>query len=176
IMSSVFEGLQVPFDTALRIESRYFAKIVRSPEAAAMIRSLFVSMQELNKGARRPANQPQTSLKKIGVLGAGLMGAGIAYVTAQAGIDVVLIDRDQEAADKGKAHSQKLITDQINRGRATSADRDALLARITATPDYAALADCDLIIEAVFEDRKIKEDGIAKAQAVIRKDTIFGSN
>ena len=97
------EGLQVPIDTALRIESRYFAKILRSPEAAAMIRSLFVSMQELNKGARRPADVPPTTLKKIGVLGAGFMGAGIAYVTAQAGIDVVLIDRDQEAADKGKA-------------------------------------------------------------------------
>src|SRR5205823_6012151 len=118
IMSCVYEGLQVPFDTALRIESRYFAKIVRSPEAAAMIRSLFVSMQELNKGARRPANQPQTTLKKIGVLGAGLMGAGIAYVTAQAGIDVVLIDRDQEAADKGKAYSANLMAGQIKRGRA----------------------------------------------------------
>ena len=90
---------------ALRIESRYFAKIMRSPEAAAMIRSLFVSMQELNKGARRPEGAPASTLKKIGVLGAGLMGAGIAYVTAQAGIDVVLIDRDQEAADKGKAYS-----------------------------------------------------------------------
>src|SRR5215831_14069946 len=176
IMQVVYEGLQLPMDQALRVETRYFAKILRSPEAAAMIRSLFVSMQDLNKGARRPADVPPRPIKKVGILGAGFMGAGVAYVTAQAGIDVVLIDRDQEAADKGKAHSQKLITDQINRGRATSADRDALLARITATPDYAALADCDLIIEAVFEDRKIKEEAIAKAQAVIRKDTIFGSN
>ena len=176
IMQVVYEGLQLPMDQALRVESRYFAKILRSPEAAAMIRSLFVSMQELNKGARRPADVPAKPIKKIGVLGAGFMGAGVAYVTAQAGIDVVLIDRDQEAADKGKAHSQKLITDQINRGRATAADRDALLARITATPDYAALKDCDLIIEAVFEDRKVKEEAIAKAQAVIGKDTIFGSN
>src|SRR3984885_1438738 len=176
ILQVVFEGLQLPMDQALRVESRYFAKILRSPEAAAMIRSLFVSMQELNKGARRPAEVPPKAVKKVGILGAGFMGAGVAYVSAQAGIDVVLIDRDQESADKGKAHSQKLITDQINRGRATSADRDALLARITATPDYAALADCDLIIEAVFEDRKIKEKAIAKAKAVIRKDTIFGSN
>jgi 3-hydroxyacyl-CoA dehydrogenase / enoyl-CoA hydratase / 3-hydroxybutyryl-CoA epimerase len=176
IMQVVYEGLQLPIDQALRVESRYFAKILRSPEAAAMIRSLFVSMQELNKGARRPPEVPAKAIKKIGVLGAGFMGAGVAYVTAQAGIDVVLIDRDQESADKGKAHSQKLISDQVNRGRATSADRDALLARITATPDYAALADCDLIIEAVFEDRKVKEEAIAKAQAVIRKDTIFGSN
>src|SRR5256885_3127760 len=133
IMSCVFEGLQVPFDTALRIESRYFAKIIRSPEAAAMIRSLFVSMQELNKGARRPEGAAATTLKKVGVLGAGLMGAGIAYVTAQAGIDVVLIDRDQEAADKGKAYSANIMAGQIKRGRAKQADADTLLARITAT-------------------------------------------
>jgi 3-hydroxyacyl-CoA dehydrogenase/enoyl-CoA hydratase/3-hydroxybutyryl-CoA epimerase len=176
ILQVVYEGLQLPMDQALRVESRYFAKILRSPEAAAMIRSLFVSMQELNKGARRPAEVPAKPIKKIGVLGAGFMGAGIAYVSAQAGIDVVLIDRDQEAADKGKAHSQKLISDQINRGRATGADRDALLARITATPDYTALADCDLIIEAVFEDRTVKEEVIAKAQAAIGKQTVFGSN
>jgi 3-hydroxyacyl-CoA dehydrogenase/enoyl-CoA hydratase/3-hydroxybutyryl-CoA epimerase len=176
ILQVVYEGLQLPMDQALRVESRYFAKILRSPEAAAMIRSLFVSMQELNKGARRPAEVPPKPIKKIGVLGAGFMGAGIAYVSAQAGIDVVLIDRDQEAADKGKAHSQKLISDQINRGRATSTDRDALLAHITATPEYAALADCDLIIEAVFEDRAVKEEVIAKAQAAIGKQTVFGSN
>ncbi len=176
IMQVVYEGLQLPMDQALRVESRYFAKILRSPEAAAMIRSLFLSMQELNKGARRPAEVPAKPVKKIGVLGAGFMGAGIAYASALAGIEVVLIDRDQEAADKGKAHSQKLATDQVNRGRATAADRDALLARITPTPDYAGLKDCDLIIEAVFEDRKIKEEVIAKAQAVIGKETIFGSN
>ena len=176
IMQVVYEGLQLPMDQALRVELRYFAKILRSPEAAAMIRSLFLSMQELNKGARRPAEVPAKPVKKIGVLGAGFMGAGIAYASALAGIEVVLIDRDQEAADKGKAHSQKLATDQVNRGRATAADRDALLARITPTPDYAGLKDCDLIIEAVFEDRKIKEEVIAKAQAVIGKETIFGSN
>ena len=176
IMQVVYEGLQLPMDQGLDVELRYFAKILRSPEAAAMIRSLFVSMQELNKGARRPAEVPAKPIKKIGVLGAGFMGAGVAYVTAQAGIDVVLIDRDQEAADKGKAHSEKLITGQINRGRATAADRDALLGHITATPDYAALKDCDLVIEAVFEDRAVKEEAIAKAQAVIGKQTIFGSN
>jgi 3-hydroxyacyl-CoA dehydrogenase / enoyl-CoA hydratase / 3-hydroxybutyryl-CoA epimerase len=176
VMQVVYEGLQLPMDQALRVESRYFAKILKSPEAAAMIRSLFVSLQELNKGARRPPEVPAKPIKKIGVLGAGFMGAGVAYVTALAGIDVVLIDRDQESADKGKAHSQKLMTDQVNKGRVTPADRDALLAHITATPDYAALKDCDLIIEAVFEDRKVKEDAIAKAQDVIGKSTIFGSN
>ena len=175
ILSSVFEGLQVPFDTALRIESRYFAKIVRSPEAGAMIRSLFVSMQELNKGARRP-EAPATTLKKVGVLGAGLMGAGIAYVSAQAGLDVVLIDRDQEAADKGKAYSQKLLETQVKRGRARQADADALLARITATPDYEKLKGVDLVIEAVFEDRKVKAEATAKAQAVVGDKVVFGSN
>jgi 3-hydroxyacyl-CoA dehydrogenase/enoyl-CoA hydratase/3-hydroxybutyryl-CoA epimerase len=176
LLSCVFEGLQVPFDTALRIESRYFAKIMRSPEAAAMIRSLFVSMQELNKGARRPDGAPASTIKKIGVLGAGFMGAGIAYVTAQAGIDVVLIDRDQEAADKGKAYSQKLMEGQIKRGRAKQADADALLARITATPDYDRLKGVDLVIEAVFEDRKVKAEATAKAQAVVGDKVVFGSN
>ena len=97
-----------------------------------MIRSLFVSMQELNKGARRPKDVPPPKFKKVGIIGAGFMGASIGYVTALAGIEVVLIDRDQESADKGKAHSDKLMTEQVNRGRATSAERDALLARITA--------------------------------------------
>jgi 3-hydroxyacyl-CoA dehydrogenase/enoyl-CoA hydratase/3-hydroxybutyryl-CoA epimerase len=171
----VYEGLQVPMDTALRIESRWFAKILRSPEAAAMIRSLFVSMQELNKGARRPASVAPTKLKKIGIVGAGFMGAGIAYVSAQAGLDVVLIDRDQASADKGKAHSEKLITDQINKGRAKPADRDALLLRINATADYGALSGCDLIIEAVFEDRNVKAEATVKAQAA-NPNAIFGSN
>jgi 3-hydroxyacyl-CoA dehydrogenase/enoyl-CoA hydratase/3-hydroxybutyryl-CoA epimerase len=110
------------------------------------------------------------------VLGAGLMGAGIAYVTAQAGIDVVLIDRDQESADKGKAYSQKLMEGQIKRGRAKQADADALLARITATPDYEQLKGVDLVIEAVFEDRKVKADATAKAQAVVGDKVVFGSN
>ena len=142
ILQVVYEGLQLPMDRALTVESRYFAKILRSPEAAAMIRSLFVSMQDLNKGARRPANVPPAQIKKVGILGAGFMGAGIASVSAQAGIEVVLIDRDQESADKGKAHVHKGLTDQVNKGRATAAQRDAVLARITATADYGALAGC----------------------------------
>ena len=127
IMQVVYEGLLLPIDRALTVESRYFAKILRSPEAAAMIRSLFVSMQDINKGARRPANMPQAQIKKVGILGAGFMGAGIASVSAQAGIEVVLIDRDQESADKGKAHVQQGLTDQVNKGRATAAQRDATL-------------------------------------------------
>jgi 3-hydroxyacyl-CoA dehydrogenase/enoyl-CoA hydratase/3-hydroxybutyryl-CoA epimerase len=176
ILQCVYEGLQLPMDAALRVESRWFAKILRSPQAAAMIRTLFVSMQELNKGARRPADVRPQTFQKIGILGAGFMGAGIAYVTAQAGIDVVLIDQSQEAAENGKAHAHKLMTDQINKGRAKTAERDALLARITPTADYGALAGCDLVIEAVFEDRKVKAQAIAKAEAVLAADRVFGSN
>jgi 3-hydroxyacyl-CoA dehydrogenase / enoyl-CoA hydratase / 3-hydroxybutyryl-CoA epimerase len=176
ILQSVYEGLQLPMDLALKVESRYFAKILRSTEAAAMIRTLFISMGELNKGARRPANAPATSIKKVGVLGAGFMGAGVAYVTASAGMEVVLVDQTLEAAEKGKAYSHKLVSDQINKGRAKSADREALLARITPSADYADLKDCDLIVEAVFEDPKVKAEAIAKAEAVIRPDCIFGSN
>ena len=176
ILQVVYEGLQLPMDQALRVESRWFAKILRSPEAAAMIRTLFISMQELNKGARRPAKIPVKELHKIGVIGAGFMGGAIAYVSALAGLDVVLIDRDPETAEKGKAHSQKLVTDQINRGRATTADRDALLAHITPTADFVELKDCDLVIEAVFEDRKIKEEVISRTQNVLGEEAIFGSN
>jgi 3-hydroxyacyl-CoA dehydrogenase / enoyl-CoA hydratase / 3-hydroxybutyryl-CoA epimerase len=176
IMQVVYEGLQLPMELALRVESRWFAKILRTPEAAAMIRSLFVSMQELNKGARRPQGVPPASFKKVGIIGAGFMGASIGYVTALAGIEVVLIDRDQNSADKGKAHSHKLMTGQVNRGRATSAEREALLSRIMASADYGALAGCDLVIEAVFEDRTVKAETIRKAQNVIGDRTIFASN
>jgi 3-hydroxyacyl-CoA dehydrogenase/enoyl-CoA hydratase/3-hydroxybutyryl-CoA epimerase len=176
IMSCVYEGLQLPIDAGLRVESRYFAQVLRSKEAAAMIRSLFLSMQELNKGARRPPNVPRSKVKKLAVIGAGFMGASIGYVSAQAGIDVVLIDRDQESADKGKAHAKSVIDGLIARGRAKDADRDALLARISATADYAALADCDLVIEAVFEDRKVKNETFAKAQQYMKPGVIFASN
>jgi 3-hydroxyacyl-CoA dehydrogenase / enoyl-CoA hydratase / 3-hydroxybutyryl-CoA epimerase len=175
VMQVVYEGLQLPMDLALRVESRWFAKILRSPEAAAMIRTLFVSMQELNKGARRP-DAPRSQLKRIGILGAGFMGAGIAYVSALSGLDVVLIDRDQDSADKGKAQAHKMMTEQVNKGRASTADRDALLARIQPGADYGALAGCDLVIEAVFEDRKVKAEAIGKAQAVLGDDVIFASN
>jgi 3-hydroxyacyl-CoA dehydrogenase / enoyl-CoA hydratase / 3-hydroxybutyryl-CoA epimerase len=176
LMQVVYEGLQLPIDQALRVESRWFAKILRSPEARAMIRSLFVSTQEINKGARRPADVPAKKFKTIGVLGAGFMGAGIAYVSALAGLDVVLVDRDPETAQKGKDHSQKLMDEQVSRGRATAAERDAVLARIVPTADFVALNDCDLVIEAVFEDRKVKEEVIARAQNVIGNKAIFGSN
>jgi 3-hydroxyacyl-CoA dehydrogenase/enoyl-CoA hydratase/3-hydroxybutyryl-CoA epimerase len=176
ILNCVYEGLQLPMDLALAVEAKYFANIVLSKEAAAMIRSLFLSMGELNKGARRPADVPATKLRKIGVLGAGFMGAGIAYVSAGAGLEVVLIDRDQDAADKGKEHSQKLISNQIAKGRAKSADRDALLGRIKASADYNDLKGCDLIVEAVFEDRAVKAEATKKAQAVVGPDVVFATN
>src|SRR6202451_1682574 len=176
ILTSVFEGLQLPMDLGLAVEAKHFANILLSKEAATMIRSLFLSMGELNKGARRPKSVPPTNLRKVGVLGAGLMGAGIAYVSATAGLDVVLIDRDQESADKGKAYSDKLISSQIAKGRAKTADKEALLSRITPTVDYTALKGCDLIIEAVFEDRAVKEEATKKAQAVVGPDVVFASN
>ncbi len=176
IMSCVYEGLQLPIDAALRVESRYFTQILRSKEAAAMIRSLFLSMQELNKGARRPQNVPPTKVKKLAIIGAGFMGASVGYVSARAGIEVVLIDRDQESADKGKGHAKAVIDDLVKRGRAKEGDRDAILSRISATADYNVLKDCDLIIEAVFEDRKVKAETYAKAQPLLKSDAIFASN
>src|SRR6201997_2324414 len=176
IMQCVYEGLQLPIDAGLRVESRYFTQILRSKEAAAMIRSLFLSMQELNKGARRPEGVPRTKVKKLAVIGAGFMGASIGYVSAQAGIEVVLIDRDQAAADKGKAHAQSVIDDLVKKGRARQGEGDTIMSRITATADYAVLKDCDLIIEAVFEDRKVKAETYARAQPLIKSDAIFASN
>ncbi|TPK67662.1 3-hydroxyacyl-CoA dehydrogenase [Mesorhizobium sp. B2-4-19] len=176
ILKCVYEGLLVPFDTALRIEQRYFTEIMQTREAVAMIRSLFVSLQELNKGARRPDGVPETKFKKIGILGAGFMGAGIAYVTAKAGIPVVLLDRDMESAEKGKAHSDSLVSDQVKKGRAKPEEKDKLLSLITPTADYADLAGCDLVVEAVFEDSAVKKAATEQAEAVLKSSAIFASN
>jgi 3-hydroxyacyl-CoA dehydrogenase/enoyl-CoA hydratase/3-hydroxybutyryl-CoA epimerase len=176
IMQCVYEGLQLPMDAAIRVESRYFSKILRSKEAAAMIRSLFVSMGELNKGARRPQNVPPTRVKKLAVIGAGFMGASVGFVSAQAGIEVVLIDRDQASADTGKGHAKTAVDAAVAKGRMKQADGDAILARISATPDYNAIKDCDLVIEAVFEDRKVKAETYAKAQPLLRDGAIFATN
>ena len=175
-LKAFVEGLQVPFDTALRIEARYFANVLQTKEAAAMIRSLFISMQALNKGARRPIEVPRSPVSKIAIIGAGFMGAGIAEVSARGGIAVTLVDRDEESAGKGKATVAAAYAKQASRGRMKAADAEATLARITATADFAALADADLVIEAVFEDREIKEDVIHRAEAALPKDAIFGSN
>src|SRR5690606_10072267 len=143
---------------------------------AAMIRSLFVSLQELNKGARRPEGVPQTKFRKIGVLGAGFMGAGIAYVTAKAGIPVVLLDRDMESDEKGKAHSAELMDGLIKKGRAKPEEKEKLLSLISPTADYAALDGCDLVIEAVFEDSEVKKAATEQAEAVLKSSAVFASN
>ncbi|MGH6762996.1 MAG: 3-hydroxyacyl-CoA dehydrogenase NAD-binding domain-containing protein [Phyllobacterium sp.] len=176
IVKCVYEGLLVPFDTALRIEQRYFTQILQTTEAGMMIRSLFVSLQELNKGARRPADVKPTKFKKIGVLGAGFMGAGIAYVTAKVGIPVVLLDRSVEAAEKGKAHSAELIAKEMQKGRMSAEDKEKLLSLITPTADYADLDGCDLVVEAVFEDRDVKKAATEQAEAVLKPTAIFASN
>ena len=176
ILKCVYEGLQVPFETGLRIEQRYFTHILQTTEAFSMIRSLFISMQELGKGARRPAGVPKSEFKKVAVVGAGFMGASIAYVTAAAGIPVVLVDRDQAAADKGKGVSEGLVTGAIGKGRMSKEDGETLLSLITPTPDYASLADADLVIEAVFEDRTVKKEVTERIEAVLREDAIFASN
>ena len=176
LMSAVYEGSLVPFDTALRIEARWFTNIVMNPSSSAMIRSLFISKGALEKGAVRPKNVPDQSVRIIGILGAGMMGAGIALVAAQAGIEVVLVDQDQNSANKGKEYSEKYLTDGIKRGKISEKIREKTLNHILATDDYTKLADADLVIEAVFEDTKVKSDVTKAAVEVIHKDCIFASN
>jgi 3-hydroxyacyl-CoA dehydrogenase/enoyl-CoA hydratase/3-hydroxybutyryl-CoA epimerase len=176
LLSAIYEGAQVPFDTALKIEARWFANILMNPSSSAMIRSLFINKQALEKGAVRPADVPDQTVKKVGVLGAGMMGAGIALVSAQAGMEVILIDQKQEAADKGKVYSEAYMDKGIKRGKATPEEKEALLSRITATTDYDTLKDADLIIEAVFEDLEIKAVVTKAVEAVIPEDCIFASN
>ena len=176
LMKAVYEGLQVPMDAALRIETRYFTKTLMTPQAQGMIRSLFLSKQELDKGAVRPANVPPSDAKKVTVIGAGMMGAGIAYVQALAGIQTILIDRDQESADKGKAHVEELLKKRLSRGQLTQEKYDALLASVVATTDYDQIKGSDLVIEAVFENREIKADVTKRAEAQLEPGAVFGSN
>ncbi|UWR06311.1 3-hydroxyacyl-CoA dehydrogenase NAD-binding domain-containing protein [Ruegeria sp. B32] len=176
LLSAVYEGALVDFDTALKIEARWFTSVLMNPSSGAMIRSLFLNKEALEKGAVRPKAIPDQSVKKIGVLGAGMMGAGIALVSAQAGMEVVLIDRDQAAADKGKAYTEAYLDKGMKRGKVTAEKKEAMLARITATPDLEKLAGCDLIIEAVFEDPKVKAEMTQKVEAIIPEDCIFASN
>ena len=175
LLSSVYEGALVPFDTALKIEARWFTNVLMNPSSGAMIRSLFINKEALEKGANRPAVDDQT-VKKVGVLGAGMMGAGIAYVSANAGIEVVLVDQAQEAADKGKAYSEGILDKGISRKKVTPEKKEEVLGRITATTDYEALKGCDLIVEAVFEDPSIKAEVTNKTEAVVGDDCIFATN
>jgi 3-hydroxyacyl-CoA dehydrogenase/enoyl-CoA hydratase/3-hydroxybutyryl-CoA epimerase len=176
IIAAVYEGVQVPIDAALRIEARYMTTVMMDPVARNMMRSLFINMQRANKLASRPQGFAASKLDKIGILGAGMMGAGIAHVSAAAGLDVVLIDRSREDAEKGKAYSAKLLDKQVERGKMTKEKREALLARITPTTDYSLLNDADLVIEAVFEDRGIKADVTRQAEAVMPDHAVFASN
>jgi len=176
IMSCVYEGLQLPFDSALRVETRYFVSLLRDPVAKSMIRTLFFGLQDANKLTRRPKGVAKQEYKRIGIVGAGLMGAGIATVSVQAGLEVVLVDRDQAAADKGKAHIAAELDKLVWRGRMAKDKRDATLARVTATPDYAAFAGCDLVIEAVFENREVKAEVTKRTEAALAPGAIFASN
>ena len=176
ILSALYEGVQVPIDAGLRIEARQMTKVIMDPVSRNMVRSLFVNMQALNKGARRPKDFEKYNVKKVGILGAGLMGAGIAYVTAKAGIEVILIDQNQEGADKGKDYSLRLLDKAISRKKTTEEKKEKLLGLITPTTDYAKLNGADLIIEAVFENRDIKADVTAKAESQISETAVFGSN
>ncbi|MBO9467401.1 enoyl-CoA hydratase/isomerase family protein [Tropicibacter sp. R15_0] len=176
MLSAVYEGALVPFDTALKIEARWFTNVLMNPSSGNMIRSLFINKEALDKGAVRPAAVPDQSVKKVGVLGAGMMGAGIALVSAQAGIEVVLIDQNQEAADRGKAYTASYADKGIKRKKITEEKKEALLSRITATTDLDALKGCDLIIEAVFEDVGVKAEMTKKVEAIVGEDCIFATN
>ncbi|WP_136637231.1 3-hydroxyacyl-CoA dehydrogenase NAD-binding domain-containing protein [Pseudooceanicola onchidii] len=175
LLSAVYEGAMVPFDTALKIEARWFTSVIMNPSSGAMIRSLFLNKEALEKGANRP-EAPDQTVKKVGVMGAGMMGAGIALVSAQAGIEVVLIDQKQEAADKGKAYAESYFEKGIKRGKSTPEKAEAVLSKITATTDYSALSDADLIIEAVFEDVGVKAEVTKNVEAVVPEDCIFATN
>ena len=179
IMSSVFEGGLLDFEAASVVESRYFAACSMSAASRNMIGTLWYQLNAIKKGASRPklaADSAPRTVKKLGILGAGMMGAGIAYVSAKVGIDVVLLDTSSEAAERGKAYSQTLLDKAIKRGRSTVEKRDVLLAHIQPTTNYDDLAACDLLIEAVFEDRAIKADVTRRTEAVIGADVVFASN
>ncbi|WP_341702673.1 3-hydroxyacyl-CoA dehydrogenase NAD-binding domain-containing protein [Ferrovibrio sp.] len=176
IMSCVYEGMLVDIDTGLKIESRYFVACTQSKEARNMIRSLFFSIGEANKLANRPRGVPTQTYSKVGILGAGMMGAGIAWAASSAGLQVVLLDSTQEAADRGKAYSAGLLDRRIKAKKASEADKEKQLGLITATTSYDALKGCELVIEAVFEDRAIKADVTKKAEAQLAADAIFASN
>ena len=176
ILSCVYEGSQVSMDQAIRIESRYFTKLLLRPESRNMIRSIFLSKQDLDKGGRRPASQSKGEVKKIAVIGAGFMGAGVATVSANAGIEVVLIDANQEGAEKGKQHAIDQWAKRVSRGKMTDEKAEQLAALITPTTDYTLIKDVDLVIEAVFENSELKHKITKMAEEQIGTDAVFGSN
>jgi len=176
ILDCIFEGTLLPFDKALRVESQYFAQLLSGKVARNLIRTTFVNKGEAMKLARRPKGVPSSSVKTLGVLGAGMMGSGIAYVAAAAGIDVVLLDSSLDLAEKGKGSAAKRLAKAVERGQNSRSAADETLARITPTVVYSRLSACDLIVEAVYEDPIIKADVTHKAEAVIPKSSVFASN
>lgn len=176
ILTCIFEGIQVPFDTGLKIESRHFARLLTDPVSRNIIRTTFVNKGLAEKGARRPADYPVEKVRKLGVVGAGMMGAGIAYVAASEGIEVVLIDTAKELAAKGKSYSERLVAKDVGKGRMDQSAGQALLGRIEPATDFQALAAADLVIEAVFEDTAVKAAVTRKAAASIGAETVFATN
>ncbi|MFF0739873.1 3-hydroxyacyl-CoA dehydrogenase NAD-binding domain-containing protein [Streptomyces sp. NPDC004111] len=176
ILAAAVEGSQVDFETALTIEARYFTELVTGQVAKNMIQAFFFDLQAVNSGASRPKDVERRKVRKVAVLGAGMMGAGIAYSCARAGIEVVLKDVTPEAAAKGKAYSEKLLAKALSRGRTTEAKRDELLGRITPTANPADLAGCDAVIEAVFEDTGLKHKVFQEIQDIVEPDALLCSN
>ncbi|GGP57507.1 3-hydroxyacyl-CoA dehydrogenase NAD-binding domain-containing protein [Streptomyces melanogenes] len=176
ILAAAVEGSQVDFETALTIEARYFTELVTGQTAKNMIQAFFFDLQAVNSGANRPKGIEPRPVRKVAVLGAGMMGAGIAYSCARAGIEVVLKDVSLEAAQKGKAYSEKLLAKALSRGRTTEAERDELLARITPTATPQDLAGCDAVIEAVFENTELKHKVFQEIQDVVEPDALLCSN
>jgi 3-hydroxyacyl-CoA dehydrogenase/enoyl-CoA hydratase/3-hydroxybutyryl-CoA epimerase len=176
ILAAAVEGSQVDIDTAFTIEARYFTGLACGPTSKNMIQAFFFDMQAVNSGASRPSGVPSRQVTRVAVLGAGMMGAGIAYSCARAGIDVVLKDVTREAAERGKAYSAGLLDKALAKGRTTPAERDALLARITPTADPADLAGCDAVIEAVFEDAALKHKVFQEIESVVAPDALLCTN
>ncbi len=175
-LAAMVEGAQVDFDTALRIESRYLARLIVSPVAKNMINTFFFNMNAIKSGRSRPKDVPRYKPQKVGLLGAGMMGAGIAYAQASRGIGTVLRDVSQDKADTGKAYSAKLTQARVDKGRMSAPDQAALLARISATDKVADLAGCELIIEAVFERRDLKAKVTQEAEPLLAPGGFFASN
>ncbi|MGV9654431.1 3-hydroxyacyl-CoA dehydrogenase NAD-binding domain-containing protein [Streptomyces sp. NPDC003554] len=176
ILAAAVEGSQVDFETALTIEARYFTELVTGQTAKNMIQAFFFDLQAVNSGANRPKGVEPRQVRKVAVLGAGMMGAGIAYSCARAGIEVVLKDVSLEAAVKGKEYSEKLCAKAVGRGRTTQEKANALLARITPTAEAADLAGCDTVIEAVFEDSTLKHKVFQEIENVVEPDALLCSN
>ncbi len=176
ILSCVYEGLQVNIDRAIPIEARYFVQVSTSKEAKNLISVMFLGRNEADKGASRPKAIPPTDVKKLGILGAGFMGAGIAYVSALAGIEVVLKDVSLEGAEKGKDYSRGLVQKGIDKGKTTAEKGEKLLSLIRTTADAADLKGCDLIIEAVFENRELKASVTKESEPMLIENGVFGSN